>query len=149
MIKKASFLKLLIIITFILIFIAAMAVITFYSIPYVKCNNLIISANKNKSDFSSLSTENDEVFISKDDYDKLTIVPTDEINDDRYIKIKSNKKLSIDSANSLVLKCHIVAKVTDYDTFEELNEYKGDVLITFVFKDFKWKVDNVDNAISN
>lgn len=147
MIKKVSFLRLLII-TLILIFITIMAVITFYSIPYVKCNNLIISANKNKSNFSSLDAENEEVFISKDDYDKLIIVPADEINDNRYIKIKSNKKLSLDSVNSLELKCHIVAKVFDYDTFEELNEYTDDILITFVFKDFKWKVINVDNANS-
>lgn len=74
-----------------------LAIIAFYSIPYTKCNSLILSANKNETGFS-FENENDP-FISKSDFDKLVVLPEDETDEDTYVKIRSTKKLSFSAIN--------------------------------------------------
>lgn len=41
------------------------------------------------------------------------------------------------------IKCHIITEIINYETFEKSGEYEADVLISFIFEDFKWKVNNV------
>ena len=81
--------KLYIILIAIFLLILFLAIIAFYSIPYTKCNSLILSANKNETGFS-FENENDP-FISKSDFDKLVVLPEDETDEDTYVKIRSQK----------------------------------------------------------
>lgn len=133
--------KLYIILIAIFLLILFLAIIAFYSIPYTKCNSLILFANKNETGFS-FENENDP-FISKSDFDKLVVLPEDETDEDTYVKIRSTKKLSFSAINQMEIKCHIITEIINYETFEKSGEYEADVLISFIFEDFKWKVNNV------
>ncbi|GEM_PF-3486515 len=137
--KKSTLPKIIIIIAApILVLILAAA--AFLSIPYVKCNSLIVSANNTVIDDSF---DEDETFISKRDYEKLVVVPKEEINEDNYIKVKTSNRIKLSALNRMTIKCKIRADVQDYDAFEKKNEYKGEVSVAFAFRDFKWQVTSV------
>ena len=124
----------------IIIIIAAPILVLILSIPYVKCNSLIVSANNTVIDDSF---DEDETFISKRDYEKLVVVPKEEINEDNYIKVKTSNRIKLSALNRMTIKCKIRADVQDYDAFEKKNEYKGEVSVFFAFRDFKWQVTTV------
>lgn len=137
--KKSTLPKIIIIIAApILVLILAAA--AFLSIPYVKCNSLIVSANNTVIDDSF---DEDETFISKRDYEKLVVVPKEEINEDNYIKVKTSNRIKLSALNRMTIKCKIRADVQDYDAFEKKNEYKCEVSVAFAFRDFKWQVTSV------
>ena len=137
--KKSALPKIIIIIAApILVLILAAA--AFLSIPYVKCNSLIVSANNTVIDDSF---DEGETFISKSDYERLAVVPKEEINEDNYIKVKTSNKIKLSALNRMTIKCKIRADVQDYDAFEKKNEYKGEVSVAFAFRDFKWQVTSV------
>ncbi len=133
------------IVPLILIFIVAQLLIIFYSIPFVKVNNLLKSANNQTvSEIEEIfKEETTDTFISKSDYKKIKFIKED-LTEDQYIKFKTKQKLSFQSAKNIEITCKVNAKICHLNEQNYSKDYNEVLTISFAFKNGSWKVTNVE-----
>lgn len=118
------------------------AVLMFYTSVFEKGNNLIVVANRNvitDSDYSD--------WISNENFKKFQIVD-DEIlqKENIYSEIKTSKDFELLSLKKISITYDVTVKVQDLDSLEYIEEYKQELQVIFVFKDFQWTVDSVEQG---
>jgi hypothetical protein len=120
-----------------------LSLVAFYSVPFIKSDNLISSANRQTlSEIEEIfNPENKESFISKENYLKLKI--TDDLKEDEYIDFKIKQKVKFENLTSLKITCQTKATVYNCDYVAQSTSGATHVL-TFSFKSGKWQVINVN-----
>ena len=90
MFKKRSFVMMAIII----IIIVMQLTIGFYSIPFVKANNLLNTANnRTLAEIADVFKEDvEKTYISKEHYEKMRVVKGD-LADNEYVELKLKSKI--------------------------------------------------------
>lgn len=113
-----------------------MGCIAYFTIPFVKSNDLILAANKNE-----ITTVTEDAFISLDNFKSLQIVEAEDF-EEVYVELKTKKKVKILSVDKVSVYCDIKADVMD-DNWDKIAEYQGEKEILFKFSNFKWNVIEV------
>ncbi|MGI6264405.1 MAG: hypothetical protein ACOYJY_02940 [Acutalibacteraceae bacterium] len=123
-----------------IIAIAFALVLTFYSRPLVKANDLLVASNCGP--FPALDADDDNTWISNDDFRGLRIVP-DEVLDTQLVNLKTQKRIRFEEWKTVVVSCDITAEMSPEDNTAEEDVFRGQIDITFVFRDWEWKVVQV------
>ncbi len=129
----------IIIIPVAILFFTIMAFLAFYSIPLVKANSLLISANKT----DIINELEDDTFISRENYGKLRIVDKT-VSDDEYVQLKTKKNYRFIDLKSIDIICSIRAEVNSFDEIVSPYCCTGKLRISFSFTDGEWVVSDVE-----
>ncbi len=141
MFKKRSFVMMAIII----IIIVMQLTIGFYSIPFVKANNLLNTANnRTLAEIADVFKEDvEKTYISKEHYEKMRVVKGD-LADNEYVELKLKSKINFSNLTTINMTCNVRAIVYLFDETKFLREYNDVLTVTFTFQGGHWKVTNVD-----
>lgn len=121
------------------LFVIFMGFMSYFAMPYVKSNEMIVFANKNK-----IESFEEDAFVSFEDLKSLQIVDIElmESIKDSYVQLKTKKKLKVLSFNKVSISCDINAELYTI-TDNIIGQYKGEKEILFEFSNFKWNVIEV------
>ncbi len=121
------------------IFVIFMGFASYFAMPYVKSNELIVFANKNK-----IESFEEDAFVSFEDLKSLQIVDIKLMEDMKgsYVELKTKKKLKFLSFDKVSISCDIKAELYTF-TGNIIGQYKGEKEILFEFSNFKWNVIEV------
>jgi len=122
-----------------IVMVLVLSVCAFFSIPFVKLNNL--SKSLNNGNTTANISDDASHWVTNQCMDALTIV--DEINEDEYAEIKNKKSIKEISFNKIVIDCDIYIKVRDWETWEVIKEYNANRIVTFRFSKWQWRIENV------
>lgn len=123
------------------IIVSALLVVAFYSMSYMKLNDMLKLA----------TTRNADEFIDGEDsrfaYDHLISlkITDDKIGENEHVEYKTKNKISAISLGYIQYTLQINARIVDWDTWEEKNQYSGTrtVALRFDTKQFQWVVESV------
>lgn len=137
--------KFIILIPIILILLAFLSIVAFYSIPFVKANNLLKTANnRTLAEIADVFKEDvEKTYISKEHYEKMRVVKGD-LADNEYVELKLKSKINFSNLTTINMTCNVRAIVYLFDEFKFLREYNDVLTVTFTFQGGQWKVTNVD-----
>ncbi len=111
----------------------------FYSTPYFKGKNCIAYLNKNGIDNCGESE-----WISMSDLELMQIVENDIfLQDNRYVVTKIRGKTEWNTLTKICVSYDVTAKVMEWDSYTEIKEYQGQIVVDFVFSNFEWRVESV------
>ncbi len=130
----------IILIPLIILGLLILSIVAFYSVPFVKANSLLVSANKSET---INVFDDDDSFISQDNYNKLRIIGR-EIYEDEYVRLKTSKKYDFINWKNVDLICSVNTTVVSFDKNVVSDSYTKELIISFSFIKGKWIVSNVD-----
>jgi hypothetical protein len=133
----------LIIITLSVVVIFSLLVVLFYTIPYIRLNELILYTNKNV-----VENIDDETLISNENMKAMQIIDKKDLlntlaNDSVYISVKTKKKSKLVSWNEMHFICDITVIGKDAYSSAEIFKYFKTKKIIFAYDENKWKIISV------